>query len=131
MKRSLKALTVIAFVAAICFSFIACDNGTASGGSPSGSSNRVADKTYQIVDKDIGVLVQIIFSETRFLIISTCSGSYTISGDTIMCTVTTLDSKYPGFQIGDVIIFTIINDNTLRSPYYTVNGVNTWTKVGL
>jgi hypothetical protein len=125
MKRSLKALMVIVFVATICFSFIACDNGTTSD-----TSNKVAGKTYQIVDKDIGVLAQISFSETLFTIVSTCSGSYTISADTISCTVTTLGSKNDFYKIGDVIIFIIINDNTIQSPYYTANGINTWTKVG-
>jgi len=127
MKRLLKALAVIAFVMAICFSFIACDNGTTSGGGPSGSSYSVAGKKYEMVDENLRLLADVSFTKTRFTLRLTFnvpdSGTYTISGNTITCTI---DNARPRDA---VIIFTIINENKLLTPYFTINGINTWTKL--
>jgi hypothetical protein len=129
MKRLLKTLAVIAFAAAISFSFIACDNGTTSGG-----STGVAGKTYQLKDEVLGVLEEISFTGTRFTLYSfslgrvDSSGPYTISGETISCTIDTFAPNGIIDLTGFVYKFRIISENTLFSDNLSINGISTWTK---
>jgi len=54
-------------------------------------------------------------------VLSEYSGTYTKSGDTVICTITNSGSSSK--EVGDTIEFTIIDSTTLESGYYT-----TWKK---
>ena len=98
MKRLLRVLGIIAIVALIGFSMVACDNGTTGGlGYSSGS---LSGTYYYDYDWYITFNSNGSFYGRSY---TTTTGTYTISGSTLR-----LSNRFFGYN------WTIVNSNTLR-----------------
>jgi len=128
MKNMVKLFGFIVFVAIIGFSITACGS-NGGGGASGGSSGTNLSGTRWIT---MGGLGEVSFSGSNFTIkvfgLFAQSGTYTITGNIITCTTTSLG---PGAKeeskVGDKHIFQVIDEDTLYSKessedYY-------WTKV--
>ena len=124
-------VVVIALVVLIGFSIIACNNGsggggggTNTGGNNTGGNNTGSNTfsgTYKYVD-EIGGYGETIITFTgsnfslSFLGFVVMTGTFTVSGNKITCTVTWLidEDSMEGVSLGDNMTFTIINSTTLE-----------------
>jgi len=107
MKNAIKLFGIIALVAVIGFSMVACDNGSTGGGSTSFSNTSWGDEFVTInFNKSNGVSWVMMEAEM-------VRGTYTVSGNTITCTITWIASGVGdafGIKVGDKEILTVSAD---------------------
>jgi hypothetical protein len=127
MKRTFNVLGIIAIVAIIGFSVLACsdDSGGNNGGNTGGNTNnKTLSGTYS------WQYLSVTFSGGNFtyygLGMELAGGTYTINGNIGKATFTWVNTA-PGFtfyaRVGDVEYVTIIDDNSFRD-----SDGNIWTK---
>jgi len=127
MKRTFKALGIIAIVAIIGFSMAACGGDDDGGGGNNGGNNTGSGK--QLSGTYYNGLESVTFSGNNFTYyaagIEGARGTYTVNGNIVTGILTWVISG-PGItfdgKVGDVWTITIINDTTLRDEQ------GTWTK---
>jgi hypothetical protein len=129
MKNNFMILGIIALVAVIGFSMIACNNGSTGGGktntgneNPSGNNSTISG-TY-ITEGGLGAIT---FTGSNFSMkgfgVEASRGTFTVSGNTITLTITWANLTVSKSDVGDIVILTIINANTLKD-----NDGHIWTK---
>jgi hypothetical protein len=121
MKNNFKILGIIALVAVIGFSMIACNNGSTGGGgktntgneNPSGNNSTISG-TY-ITQGGLGAIT---FTGSNFSMkvfgMEAARGTFTVSGNTITCKITWSSPELGSNKPGDTEILTIIDANTLK-----------------
>jgi len=128
MKNTIKVLGIIAVIAIIGFSVVACsdnsggNNGGNTGGNNTGSGKQLSGTYYNGLES-------VAFSGNNFtyyaLGIEGARGTYTVNGNVVTGILTWVISD-PVItvhgKVGDVWTITIINDTTLRDEQ------GTWTK---
>jgi predicted small secreted protein len=118
MKNTIKLIGIIALVAVIGFSMIACNNGSTGGvGKTNIGGNNTGGSTISGTYVTDFLSAKITFTGSNYSASALGEefhrGSFTVSGNTITCKVTWA-SSIAGANVGDILIFTIIDANTIK-----------------
>jgi hypothetical protein len=132
-RRFAVPLLIIAIVAIIGFSMLACSDNSGSntggntGGNDGGNTNKFAGTSWRGDMGSAGSFDATTWTATTYGFPS-YRGNYTVSNKTITFTVTWADPDFTAmfnFRSGDILTATIINDNTFRDDRWG----ETFTKV--